>query len=77
MPAVTIEKDLCKGCETCTLACPQQILHMSQEINVKGYFYAAVTEPSRCIGCRICAIVCPDVAIEVRTNGVQYHLFPY
>jgi 2-oxoglutarate ferredoxin oxidoreductase subunit delta len=46
-------------------------------MNVKGYFYAQVTDPSRCIGCRLCAIVCPDVAVEVYTNGLQYHLFPY
>jgi 2-oxoglutarate ferredoxin oxidoreductase subunit delta len=77
MPAVDIEKDRCKGCETCVLACPQGILAMSKEINVKGYFFAHVVEPSRCLGCRICAIVCPDVAIEVRTHGAQYHLFQY
>ena len=77
MPAVAIEKDRCKGCETCTFACPQGILAMSKAINVKGYFFAEVTDPSRCLGCRICALVCPDVAIEVRANGAQLHLFPY
>jgi len=50
---------------------------MSKKINVKGYFYARVSDPSRCIGCRLCAIVCPDVAVEVYTNGLQYHLFQY
>ena len=77
MPRITVERDRCKGCELCVQACPQQILGMSREINVKGYFFAEVTDPSRCLGCRICAIVCPDVAIEVRTNGAQYHLFTY
>jgi 2-oxoglutarate ferredoxin oxidoreductase subunit delta len=77
MPQIIIDRDRCKGCETCTLACPQGILSMSAEINVKGYFPAQVADPARCIGCRICALVCPDLAIEVMTNGVQYHLFEY
>ncbi len=77
MPAVIIDRDRCKGCETCVNACPQGIIAMSREINVKGYFFARVREPYRCLGCRICALVCPDVAIEVLQNGVQYHLFTY
>ena len=50
---------------------------MSKELNVKGYFFARVNQPSRCIGCRLCAIVCPDVAIEVDVNAVQYILVDY
>ncbi len=77
MPAVTIDKNHCKGCELCVKACPQQILSMSKDITVKGYFYAQVHDPSRCIGCMICAITCPDAAIEVRTAGQVYSLFDY
>ena len=77
MARVTIEKDRCKGCELCTHYCPRGILEMSRDINIKGYFYAQVTDQSQCIGCRICTIVCPDVAIELQINGVQYQLFEY
>ncbi len=77
MPQIRVDKDRCKGCELCNAACPQQIITMSKELNVKGYFYAMVSQPSRCIGCRLCAIVCPDVAIEVDINAVQYILVDY
>jgi len=77
MPKIRVDKDRCKGCELCNSACPQQIIAMSKELNVKGYFYARVNRPSRCIGCRLCAIVCPDVAIEVDVNAVQYILVDY
>jgi 2-oxoglutarate ferredoxin oxidoreductase subunit delta len=77
MPTVRIDKNHCKGCELCVKACPMQILGMSTEITVKGYFFARMIDPSRCIGCRICAITCPDVAIEVHTHGLSYVLFEY
>jgi len=77
MPKIKVNNDLCKGCERCVFACPQQIVKMSSEINTKGYFYAFVADPPRCLGCRLCAIACPDVAIEVNVNGTQYNLFQY
>ena len=77
MPGIKIDKNYCKGCELCVRACPQQIISMSKDITVRGYFYAQVHEPSRCIGCRICAITCPDSAIDVVTNGTTFELFQY
>ncbi|MCB2231471.1 4Fe-4S binding protein [bacterium] len=77
MPGVTIDKNHCKGCELCVKACPQQVLSMSTDITVRGYFYAQMHDPSRCIGCTICALTCPDAAIEVHTNGTSYVLFQY
>ena len=77
MPQVVIDRDRCKGCEMCMNACPQKIIEMSREINVKGYFPAQIVDQPRCIGCRLCAVTCPDLAIEVATNGVQYQFYEY
>ena len=77
MPGIIIDKNHCKGCELCVKACPMQVLSMSKDITVRGYFYAQMQDPSRCIGCRICAITCPDAAITVKTNGLMYALFDY
>jgi len=77
MPGVTIDKNYCKGCELCVKACPMEVLSMSKDITVRGYFYAQMHDTSRCIGCRICAITCPDAAITVKTNGLMYNLFDY
>jgi len=71
MPAIEVNIELCKGCERCIDACPQDIL------NAKGYRYSVVSDESRCIGCRLCAISCPDVAIEVFVEGTQYEFFQY
>ena len=77
MPNVKIDRDRCKGCGLCVQYCPQEVLEMSREINLKGYFFATATRPHACIGCSVCAITCPDVAIEVAVNGVHYHYFAY
>ena len=65
MPRVLIDRDRCKGCGACILACPRQALGMAKEINTKGYFPAEVIDIDLCTGCGMCAMSCPDVAIEV------------
>jgi len=77
MPKVLIDRERCKGCERCVIACPQQVLAMSEDFNDKGYFYARTAHQPRCIGCRLCAITCPDVAIEIGVHGTQYCFFTY
>jgi len=64
---VTIDTERCKGCELCTLVCPQNVLVMDQtQINAKGYHPALLDESAaNCTGCAICAVMCPDVCINV------------
>lgn len=77
MAKIKIDKNLCKGCELCVRACPQQILEMSKELNIKGYFFATVKNQPLCIECRLCCITCPDMAIEMSVSGTFYKYFNY
>ncbi|MCK8824746.1 4Fe-4S binding protein [Fuchsiella alkaliacetigena] len=65
MAKVKFETDRCKGCKLCTNVCPQEIIIIEEEANIKGYYPAAVKETEDCIGCAFCALICPDVVIEV------------
>ena len=61
---VIIATEICKGCELCIDACPQESLALSSSINHKGYRFAELVQDN-CTGCINCALVCPDSAITV------------
>mgnify|MGYP001604573416 CR=1 FL=1 len=61
---VLINRDICKGCELCIAACPQDSLGLSDQINRIGYRYVQLVQDN-CTGCINCALVCPDCAITV------------
>ncbi len=63
--AIVVDTEGCKGCEVCTVACPNQVIGMSKEVNGKGYHFAYMENPEDCVGCANCAIVCPDGVISV------------
>ena len=66
MTKVTIDDNLCKGCEMCIIACPKKIMELNKgKINSKGYNPVRITDMSKCNGCQACAIMCPDIAIKV------------
>ncbi len=61
---VIVATEICKGCELCIAACPQESLALSSSINRKGYRFAQLVQDN-CTGCVNCALVCPDSAITV------------
>ena len=49
--AVTVEKERCKGCDLCVVACPTDVLSLQpKEVNDRGYHYAFMAEPDKRIG---------------------------
>lgn len=66
MAKITVDENVCKGCELCVAACPRGLLALDKtRINAKGYHPSMLTDPEKCIGCAMCAMMCPDVAITV------------
>jgi 2-oxoglutarate ferredoxin oxidoreductase subunit delta len=63
--SVVINAEQCKGCGLCVAECPFGVLALSQEVNSKGYTYAAMRQADACTGCASCAQVCPDAVITV------------
>ncbi len=61
---VEIDIQKCKGCELCTVVCKEDALHLSKDINNKGYRYLVAINDN-CTGCANCALVCPDGVIKV------------
>ncbi len=66
MPNVTINAEICKGCELCVEACPKTLIVIGSSPNSQGYFTAVwADDAKKCTGCALCAEMCPDIAIEV------------
>ena len=61
---IKVAVEICKGCELCIVACPQNSLGLSSYINSHGFRYVELKEDN-CTGCINCALVCPDSAIAV------------
>ncbi len=60
---ITIDIEMCKGCELCIPACPPGVLTMSTALNERGERYPEL-HPG-CTGCGACYYVCPDLCFTV------------
>ena len=55
---MTVNADLCTGCETCIERCQFGALSVPEDV--------CVVDPKRCIGCGVCAVVCPEEALKIK-----------
>ncbi len=62
---IIIDKEICKGCGYCIIACPKVLIAYDKIFNAMGYSPVSAAGVNRCNGCGLCAVVCPDIAIEV------------
>ena len=58
---VSIDEDVCTGCDLCADSCPAGILAFDEE-KEKSYVSGDETE---CMGCEACTIVCESGAITI------------
>lgn len=62
---IDIDTARCKGCNLCAVACPLNLIQLSQQVNHNGYSFAVQTDADKCNGCSSCGIICPDGCITV------------
>ncbi len=62
---IVIDREACKGCTYCLMACPKGCITIEENFNAMRYFPAHFEAPEKCAGCAMCAHVCPEIAIEV------------
>ena len=64
MAKIKIDRPRCKGCYLCIVNCPNGLIKISKDINIKGvkgvYFSGG-----KCTGCTMCALICPECIIKV------------
>jgi len=69
---LTLDKDLCIGCQICGLACPKEAISLENNPKVLGEKarHAAIDiDLAKCIFCGICEVLCPFGAIKLTVNG--------
>jgi len=71
---LTLDKNLCVGCQICTLACPKEAIKLEKQPKISGEKakHAKIDiDLEKCNFCAICDILCPYGAIKVTVNGEQ------
>jgi len=69
---LTLDKNLCVGCQICTLACPKEAIKLEKQPKApeeKAKHAKIDIDLEKCNFCGICDILCPYGAIKVTVNG--------
>ncbi len=69
---LTLDKNLCVGCQICTLACPKEAIKIEKQEKKAGEKPKKAivdVDLTKCNFCGICDILCPYGAIKVTVNG--------
>ena len=70
---LTLDRELCKGCHLCRLACPRFAVRLNKAEDEGGKASASVVDinESTCDFHGICAVVCPFKAISIAVDGTD------
>jgi 2-oxoglutarate ferredoxin oxidoreductase subunit delta len=68
---IRVNQNLCKACELCIDACPQEVIALNQAVITPHGYHPAYLIKEGCTGCGIRAIICPEVAITVYREPVK------
>ncbi len=69
---LTLDKNMCVGCQICTLACPKEAIELEKQpkaLGEKAKHANIDIDLEKCNFCGICDILCPYGAIKVTVNG--------
>jgi 4Fe-4S ferredoxin len=81
---LTLDRDLCKGCELCKLICPRDAVKLVPQESEDNKTLAPIVDidENKCDYHGICAVICPFTAIRISINGneelptVKMNVFP-
>ena len=68
---LTLDKNLCVGCQICALACPKEAIKIEKHPKIQGEKAKKAkidVDLTKCNFCGICDILCPYGAIKVTVN---------
>jgi len=66
---VTIDPEVCTGCETCVERCQMDAIGMDEA-------GLAMANLDRCIGCGLCVTTCPTQAVALRKKSQEHLQIP-
>jgi len=71
--ALTLDRNLCKGCELCKIVCPREAISLTPVKGADGKAAPPLVDidENKCDFHGICAVACPFAAINITTNGIN------